>query len=136
VTLIAEKVAKGPRGRRFGADPGRELGDHPDKGGPIVLKKGRYGPYVSHDGVNATLRQGQEPDNVTVEDAVALLAARAERNGGAPARRRSGAGKRSAKTATKAAPKSTKRGNTARTAKQPPPTRASAKRAGKASATE
>jgi DNA topoisomerase I len=136
VTLIAEKVAKGPRGRRFGADPGRKLGDHPDKGGPIVVKKGRYGPYVSHDGLNATLRQDQEPDNVTVEDAVALLAARAERNGGAPARRRSGAGKRSAKTATKAAPKSIKRRNAAGTAKQPPPARASAKRAGKASATE
>ena len=40
VTLIEEKKAKGPRkGRRFGADPGRALGDHPDKGGPVVVKK-------------------------------------------------------------------------------------------------
>ena len=55
VTLIAEKKLKGPRGKRFGSDPGRSLGDHPDKGGAIVVKNGRYGPYVSHDGVNATL---------------------------------------------------------------------------------
>jgi topoisomerase IA-like protein len=55
VTLIAEKIAKGPRGRRFGSDPSRSLGEHPEKGGPVVVKSGRYGPYVSHDGVNATI---------------------------------------------------------------------------------
>jgi DNA topoisomerase-1 len=76
VTLIAEKIAKGPRARRFG-DPGRELGQHPDRGGPIVVKKGRYGPYVSHDGVNATLPAEIEPDQVTLEQAVALIDARA-----------------------------------------------------------
>ncbi len=32
VTLIAEKIAKGPSGRRFGADPGKPLGDHPTLG--------------------------------------------------------------------------------------------------------
>ena len=47
VTLIAEKKANPGKGRRFGADPGKVLGEHPDKGGPIVVKKGRYGPYVS-----------------------------------------------------------------------------------------
>ncbi|MGD0025925.1 MAG: type I DNA topoisomerase, partial [Xanthobacteraceae bacterium] len=46
VTLIAEKRAKPSRGRRFGADPGRPLGNHPTKGGHITAKKGRYGPYV------------------------------------------------------------------------------------------
>jgi DNA topoisomerase-1 len=84
VTLIAEKIAKGPRGRRFGADPGRPLGDHPTKGGPIAAKNGRYGPYVSHAGVNATLPTDKTPENVTLEEAVALLDARAERNGPAP----------------------------------------------------
>jgi DNA topoisomerase-1 len=84
VTLIAEKIAKGPR-RRFGADPGRALGDHPAKGGPIVAKNGRYGPYVSHAGVNATLPADKTPETVTLEEAVALLDARADR--GAPARR-------------------------------------------------
>ncbi len=85
VTLIAEKIAKGPRGRRFGADPGRALGDHPTKGGPIVAKNGRYGPYVSHDGVNATLPADKTPETVTLEEAVALIDAqgRAQRPGAA-----------------------------------------------------
>ncbi|HEX2654609.1 MAG TPA: type I DNA topoisomerase [Xanthobacteraceae bacterium] len=94
VTLIAEKVAKGPS-RRFGADPGRALGDHPVKGGPIVAKKGRYGPYVSHDGVNATLPNDKTPETITLEEAVSLIDARAEAGGGKSKRR-------SSKAATKA----------------------------------
>jgi DNA topoisomerase-1 len=82
ITLIAEKRANPGRGRRFGADPGRVLGEHPDKGGPIVVKKGRYGPYVSHDGVNATLTGDLTPENVTIEQAVGLLEARIAKGGG------------------------------------------------------
>ncbi len=84
VTLIAEKIAKGPRFRRFGADPGRALGVHPTRGGPIVAKNGRYGPYVSHEGVNATLPADKTPESVTLEEAAALIDARADRNGPAP----------------------------------------------------
>ncbi len=80
ITLIAEKLAKGPSKGRFGSDPGRALGDHPAKGGPIVAKKGRYGPYVSHDGVNATLPADKTPETITLDEAVALLDARAGRN--------------------------------------------------------
>jgi DNA topoisomerase I len=87
VTLIAEKRANPGKGRRFGADPGRVLGEHPDKGGPIVVKKGRYGPYVSHDGVNATLTGGITPENVTVEQAVGLLEARIAKGGGKKAKK-------------------------------------------------
>ena len=93
VTLIAEKRAKGPRFRRFGADPGRPLGEHPTKGGPVVAKNGRYGPYVSHDGVNATLPRDKTPETVTLEEAVSLLDARAER-GPAPHARPRRAAKR------------------------------------------
>src|SRR5260370_4612267 len=46
VTLIAEKILKGPSGRRFGADPGKPLGDHPTLGG-VAVKGGRYGAYVT-----------------------------------------------------------------------------------------
>jgi DNA topoisomerase I len=87
VTMIAEKIARGPS-RRFGADPGRPLGEHPEKGGVVVVKKGRYGPYVSHAGVNATLPKGKAPEDVTLREAVALLAARTEQTGAAPAPRR------------------------------------------------
>jgi len=84
ITLIAEKKAKGPRKGRFGADPGREVGNHPAKGGMIVAKKGRYGPYVSHNGVNATLPADKTPETITLDEAAALIDARAERNGPAP----------------------------------------------------
>jgi DNA topoisomerase-1 len=82
VALIEEKRAKGPRKGRFGADPGRALGDHPDKGGPIVVKNGRYGPYVNHDGVNATLPSDMTVDAITLEQAVGLIEARSARGGG------------------------------------------------------
>src|SRR5215475_4035639 len=98
VTLIEEKKAKGPRKGRFGADPGRTLGDHPDKGGPIVVKNGRYGPYASHDGVNATLPSDMTPDSITLEQAVGLLEARAARGGGKKSKRTAKAAK-TAKTA-------------------------------------
>jgi DNA topoisomerase-1 len=108
VTLIEEKRAKGPRKGRLGSDPGRALGDHPDKGGTIVVKSGRYGPYVSHDGVNATLSSDMTPEAVTLEQAVGLLDARAARGGGKkpPAKARSTARKAPSKpkAAAKAKP--------------------------------
>jgi DNA topoisomerase-1 len=114
VTLIAEKKAKGSQGRRFGADPGRSLGEHPQKGGAVLAKNGRYGPYVSHDGVNATLPPDKTPETVTLDEAVGLLEARIEKTGGAPAGRR--------KRARKAAPKQT----------VPPPAKPNAARRAKA----
>ncbi|MGB7260266.1 MAG: type I DNA topoisomerase [Pseudolabrys sp.] len=107
VTLIADKIANPSRGRRFGADPGKSLGDHPDKGGPVVVKNGRYGPYVSHNGINATLPSDKTPDTVTMDEAVVLLEARATRVGTGSTRRRA-AGRKSpgAKAGAKAKPKS------------------------------
>ncbi|ARQ01486.1 type I DNA topoisomerase [Pseudorhodoplanes sinuspersici] len=82
VALIADKKLNPGKSRRFGADPGRSLGDHPDKGGPIIVKNGRYGAYVSHDGVNATLPADKTPDNITLEEAVGLIDARIAAGGG------------------------------------------------------
>src|SRR5262249_17493838 len=86
VTLIAEKKANPKKGRRFGADPGKVLGEHPDKDGPVVVKNGRYGPYVTHNGINATITGDKTPDTITLTEAVVLLDARAEQLGSQPRR--------------------------------------------------
>jgi DNA topoisomerase-1 len=95
VTLIAEKHAKGSGPGRFGADPGRVIGEHPS-GGPVAVKNGRYGPYVTHNGVNATLPREKTTEAVTLDEAVALLEARAAR-GDVPKGRRAPARKSPAK---------------------------------------
>jgi pyocin large subunit-like protein len=45
-----------------------------------MLKNGRYGPYVAHNGVNATLPKDMEPDEVTIDDALVLLAKKTGNN--------------------------------------------------------
>jgi DNA topoisomerase-1 len=88
VTLIEEKKLNPGKGRRFGADPGKQLGEHPQKGGMIVAKNGRYGPYVSHNGINANLPNEKTPETITLDEAVGLIDARAESGGGSSARRK------------------------------------------------
>ena len=88
MTLIEEKKLNPGKGRRFGADPGKQLGEHPQKGGMIVAKNGRYGPYVSHNGVNANLPNDKTPETITLDEAVGLIDARAESGGGSSARRK------------------------------------------------
>jgi DNA topoisomerase-1 len=51
----------------------RKLGEHPETGEPVVLKSGRYGPYVSTGDRNASLLRSQSPDSVTLEEALKLL---------------------------------------------------------------
>ncbi len=78
VTLIAEKKAKGP-GRR-GSQTLKDLGAAPD-GKPIKVLKGKFGPYVSDGETNATLPEGTEPEDVTMEQALVLIAERAAKGG-------------------------------------------------------
>jgi len=85
VTLIAEKVLKGPSGRRFGADPGRPIGDHPSLGG-VAVKNGRYGAYVTAGGVNATIPSDKTPETITLAEAIMLIDERAAKGGGKPKR--------------------------------------------------
>jgi DNA topoisomerase-1 len=81
VVLLAEKKAGGGKGRFQRAAPTvlKELGEHPRDGGKVQLLSGRYGPYVKHADINATLPKGIEPAALTMDDAVALLAERAAR---------------------------------------------------------
>ncbi|MEE8214654.1 MAG: topoisomerase C-terminal repeat-containing protein, partial [Alphaproteobacteria bacterium] len=70
VDLLA--TAKG----RGGRNAGKEIGTHPDDGKPVTLHSGRYGPYVKHGRVNATVPAATDPERITLEDALALIAAR------------------------------------------------------------
>ena len=82
IDLIVAKES-GLTGRRFGGgeQAGKVLGDHP-AGGAVALKAGRYGPYVNHGKTNATLPKDADATTFTLEDAVALLAAKESGGGG------------------------------------------------------
>ena len=54
--------------------PERVVGDHPESGDPIEVWTGRYGPYVKHDGTNASLKDDQSIDDLTMDEALDLLA--------------------------------------------------------------
>jgi DNA topoisomerase-1 len=74
------------RGQRAATKPLRELGTDPVGGREIVLKEGRFGPYVTDGETNASLRKGDDPETVTLDRAVELLA---ERRTKGPAKRSS-----------------------------------------------
>ena len=79
VALLAEaKVARG----RAAAKPLRVIGNHPADEAPIELFDGRYGQYVKHGGINATVPRDLKPEELTVDQAVSLLAERAAKGGG------------------------------------------------------
>ncbi|MFI4966548.1 MAG: type I DNA topoisomerase [Caulobacterales bacterium] len=81
VTLLAEKRAGGA-GRRGEATALKDLGAHPADGAPVRVLAGRYGPYIKHGAVNANVPRGVEPQAVTLEQAVLLLAERAAKPSG------------------------------------------------------
>ena len=72
------------RGQRAATKPLREIGTDPAGGREIVLKEGRFGPYVTDGETNASLRKGDDPETVTLDRAVELLA---ERRAKGPAKR-------------------------------------------------
>jgi len=69
------------RGRGGAASEKKELGKHPDDGKPVNLQNGRYGWYVSHNKINATLPKDLDPQSITLLDALPLIAAKAEKGG-------------------------------------------------------
>ena len=72
--LLAEPPRR--RGRRAARGPLKELGVDPASGKPLVLRDGRFGPYVTDGETNASLRRGDSPEAITLERAVELLAER------------------------------------------------------------
>ena len=130
VAVIAEKknrFAKGGSGR--GAQAAlKEVGDHPD-GGKIVVRDGKYGPYVNWEKVNATLPKGMDPQSVTMEQAIELIVAK----GGAKAAKKApkkAAAKPKASAAKKAPAE--KKAGTKTAAAEAPAKKAPAKKAAKA----
>ena len=95
VDLLAESAKK----------RGRLLGEHPS-GGEVHLKAGRFGPYVEHNKLRATLPRGTEMSELTLEEGIALLTAKAARP--APKKKAAKAGGKKAgakKSAGKRAPR-------------------------------
>ena len=91
-----------------GPAPIRELGEHPVEQGSVAIYAGRYGPYVQHGKLRATLQKSQAPETLTLEEAVELLAAKAAKQ--APAKKSAVARKATPakkKVAKKAVPKKT-----------------------------
>ncbi len=95
------------RGRGAAAAPLRELGPDPDTGLPVVLREGRFGPYVTDGTTNASLRKGDDVERITVERAAELLAER--RAAGPSTRRRAGGAKKAVKKAAGAKKATVKR---------------------------
>ncbi|MEZ5884147.1 MAG: type I DNA topoisomerase [Paracoccaceae bacterium] len=97
VEVLAQKAARGP-GRGAAAQPLKDLGEHPD-GGPVQVMPGRYGPYVKWGKINATLPKDLDPEAVTLDAALPLLAAKAAKGGKKAAPRKKAAAKAPAKKA-------------------------------------
>jgi DNA topoisomerase-1 len=75
VDILAQKKARGFTRARAGAL--KDLGPHPEGGGSIQIMSGRYGPYVKFGKVNATLPRDADPQSYSLEEAIALIAAKA-----------------------------------------------------------
>jgi DNA topoisomerase I len=112
--MFAQPKARG-RGARQTAPPLRELGEDPATGKPMVIKDGRFGPYVTDGETNASLRKGDEVASITIGRAAELLA---DRRAASPSPRRASSSRTSSATRKPAAAggKAGKAGTTARSA--------------------
>jgi DNA topoisomerase-1 len=116
----AQAIFAQPKQRRgrVAKPPIAELGLHPDSGAPVRVLDGRFGPYITDGTTNATVPRGMQPDAVTLNEAVELLAERAARG---PAKKKAPAKRTAAKKTAAKKPASTttrtvKKGTTAKKA--------------------
>ncbi|MFM8746079.1 MAG: type I DNA topoisomerase [Aestuariivirga sp.] len=108
VDVLAQKKLRGFQ--RPKANALKDLGAHPDGGGAVQVMSGRYGPYVKFGKVNATLPRDKDPQTLTMEEALALIAARQDKG---PAKKKAPARKAARSTASPQKPAAKK------TAKKP-----------------
>jgi DNA topoisomerase-1 len=100
--VVLAQPKKGRQQRGADAPPLKELGNDPVSGGKVVLKQGRFGPYVTDGETYASLRTGDDAATITPERAYELLVLRREREAANP---KKGAKKKAPKKASKAAAK-------------------------------
>ena len=110
LALLAEPKKRG----RAAANPGKEVGEDPATKAMILLKEGRFGPYVTDGETNASLRRADDPESLTLDRAAELLA---ERRAAGPPKKRA---KKTAKKTTKKAAKKTAKKTTKKAAKKSP----------------
>jgi DNA topoisomerase-1 len=113
-------MERAPRGADSAASVLKTLGPHPDDGKDITVRSGRYGPYVKHGSTNATLPKDLTPEEITLDEALALIAARVAKG---PAR------KPAKKAAAKPAVKKKEKPAEAAEAKKPAAKKATTKKA-------
>jgi DNA topoisomerase-1 len=99
---LALLAAPKTRQRRAAAPPLREMGNDPLTEKPMVIKDGRFGPYVTDGEYNASLRRGQTPEELTIEQASEMLAEKRAKGPVAP-KKKAAAKKAPAKKAAAAA---------------------------------
>ncbi len=99
VTVLAEKKTK--RGARQ-AKILKDLGEHPELGGSVQILDGKYGPYVKHAKINATLPKSVTPEEMTIDQAVELIAVKAAKGKGS-SKGKTKAGTKKSKSAKPAA---------------------------------
>jgi DNA topoisomerase I len=130
IDLIVTKESGGGGARRGAADPGRPLGEDPESGKPIVVKAGRFGPYVTDGETNATLPRTLPAEAVTLDEAIGLLKVRrAAGPSKKPTRGRKAPAKKAAAKAPAAKKTGTKTAAKKSTAKKPAAKKASSKTA-------
>jgi DNA topoisomerase-1 len=125
----AQAIFAQPKQRRgrVAKPPIAELGLHPDTGAPVLVLDGRFGPYITDGATNATVPRGVQPDGVTLDQAVELLAERAARGPAKKAAKRTTAKRSTAKKATAKKRTAKKTTATKTTAKKAPAKRAARK---------
>lgn len=82
VVVIAE--GKDKKGKRGGGTPAKSLGAHPDDEKDVTVRDGRYGPYVQHGSIRATIPRDKDKDAITLEEALELIAIKAAKTGAKP----------------------------------------------------
>ncbi|NVE94313.1 type I DNA topoisomerase [Altererythrobacter lutimaris] len=95
VAALAE-AANRKGGGRTKAEPIKTFGEHPDSGGEMKVMPGRYGPYVTDGSTNATIPKDMKPEDVTEEQAIELIKARAAKGPAKKKRRKAPAKKKAA----------------------------------------